>query len=74
MRRNLEIQDQNIDKMKKFWSKYKITENKNPSENKNTKTLVESLSILTKDKSNLSESHASLTMSARSKLTRPSGQ
>ena len=64
--------------MKKFWSKYKITENKNPSENKTTKTSVKSLSILTKNsiasESNLSESYASLMMSARSKIKSESNQ
>ena len=78
-RRRLENQDQNLDKMRKFWSKYKITENKNPPEIKNAKTSVESLPILTEDgitskESYLSESHASLMTSARSKIESESNQ
>ena len=60
-----EKQNQELDKMQKFWSKYKIPENKNLTEYKNPGIADESLPTLTKDgssskNSNQSESHASL--------------
>ena len=60
-----EKEKQELDKMKKFWSKFKTSNYKNPPENKNTGVADESLPNFqtdgrSSDVTNPSESHASL--------------